>query len=199
MNKNKNSILKTSRKLFLKYGYNGTSLRTIARKTLMTTGAIYFHFKNKKEIYLNICKEAMEILTQKVSEGISEKATPPEKLISTFDSYINFFYEHQDYYNILMEYRAVFNPEDDELKDISKKNMTGPIMLMTDVVEEGIRKNYYRDVDSRMLSVFLAAVAEGMLQYKKTGLLDVLNISDNDFRSFMFETVWKGIKEKKAK
>ena len=47
---NRQHILDIARKLFLEYGYNGISIRNIAKKAKLTTGAIYFHFKNKKEI-----------------------------------------------------------------------------------------------------------------------------------------------------
>ena len=59
----------------------------------------------------------------------------------------------------------------------------------------GIDEGQFKDIDPLMLSFFLAAVTEGVLQYKKMGLLDYMKISDGDFRAFMARIVGKGIQK----
>lgn len=194
MRKNqRDKILKTARQLLPKYGYNGISIRAIAMRAKLTTGAIYFHFKNKKEIYKTICFEAIEMLIEKFIDGIKSRNTPSQKLISTFDSYIKFFYENRDYYNILMEYRADFHPENNDENDETMRKMSGMYKLMEETIRMGILEGEFREMDPRMLAIFLAAVAEGMLQLKKMGMFDYMDINDADFRHFMAETTGRGI------
>jgi len=194
MRKNqRDKILKTARQLLPKYGYNGISIRAIAMRAKLSTGAIYFHFKNKKEIYKTICFEAIEMLIEKFIDGIKSRNTPSQKLISTFDSYIKFFYENRDYYNILMEYRADFHPENNDENDETMRKMSGMYKLMEETIRMGILEGEFREMDPRMLAIFLAAVAEGMLQLKKMGMFDYMDINDADFRHFMAETTGRGI------
>lgn len=47
---NKEKILKTAIELFSKHGYEKTSIRDITRKSGISTGSLYFHFRNKKDI-----------------------------------------------------------------------------------------------------------------------------------------------------
>ncbi len=47
---NKEKILKTAIELFSKQGYERTSIRDITRESGVSTGTLYFHFKNKKDI-----------------------------------------------------------------------------------------------------------------------------------------------------
>lgn len=47
---NKELILKTAIELFSKQGYEKTSIRDITGKSGISTGTLYFHFKNKKDI-----------------------------------------------------------------------------------------------------------------------------------------------------
>ena len=200
MRKNqRDKILKTARQLLPKYGYNGISIRAIAMRAKLTTGAIYFHFKNKKEIYKTICFEAIEMLIEKFIDGIKSRNTPSQKLISTFDSYIKFFYENRDYYNILMEYRANFHPENNDENDEIMRKMSGMYKLMEETIRMGILEGEFREVDPRMLAILLAAVAEGMLQLKKMGMFDYMDINDADFRHFMAETTGRGILREHAK
>ncbi len=190
---NRERILKTARQLLPRYGYNGISIRAIAEKAKLTTGAIYFHFKDKMDIYKTICFEAIDMLIANFRERMESRKTPSQKLISTFDSYIDFFYNHQDHYNILMEYKAHYDPDvkDDHLEVIRK--LSEMYELMEETIRAGIRDGSFREIDPRMLSVLLAAVTEGMLQLKKLGIFDYMKISDENFRRFMGDTIGRGI------
>jgi AcrR family transcriptional regulator len=190
---NRDRILKTARQLLPRYGYNGVSIRAIAEKARLTTGAIYFHFRDKKEIYRTICFEAIDTLITKFREGIRSRKTPSQKLISTFDSYIDFFYNNRDHYNILMEYKAHYHTDGNEHDLEIARKMSEMTDLMEETIREGSRDGSFRDVDPRMLALLLAAVTEGMLQLKKMGVFEYLKISDAEFRKFMGDTMGRGI------
>jgi AcrR family transcriptional regulator len=190
---NRDRILKTARQLLPRYGYNGVSIRAIAERARLTTGAIYFHFKDKKEIYRTICFEAIDTLISNFREGIRSRKTPSQKLISTFDSYIDFFYKNRDHYNILMEYKANYHPDASGHDLEIARKMSEMTDLMEETIRTGVADGSFRDVDPRMLALLLAAVTEGMLQLKKLGVFDYLKISDSEFRKFMGDTMGKGI------
>jgi AcrR family transcriptional regulator len=190
---NRDRILKTARQLLPRYGYNGVSIRAIAEKARLTTGAIYFHFKDKQEIYRTICFEAIDTLISRFREGIRSRKTPSQKLISTFDSYIDFFYNNRDHYNILMEYKAHYHTDGNGHDLEIARKMSEMTDLMEETIREGSRDGSFRDVDPRMLALLLAAVTEGMLQLKKLGVFEYLKISDAEFRKFMGNTMGWGI------
>ena len=196
---NRERILKTARQLLPRYGYSGISIRAIAEKAKLTTGAIYFHFKDKMDIYKTICFEAIDMLIANFRERMESRKTPSQKLISTFDSYIDFFYNHQDHYNILMEYKAHYDPDvkDDHL-EVTKK-LSEMYVLMEETIRAGIQDGSFREIDPRRLSVLLAAVTEGMLQLKKLGIFDYMKISDENFRRFMGDTIGRGILNERVK
>jgi len=196
---NRERILKTARQLLPRYGYNGISIRAIAEKAKLTTGAIYFHFKDKMDIYKTICFEAIDILVGNFRARMESRKTPSQKLISIYDSYIDFFYNYQDHYNILMEYKAHYDQDvKDDYIEVTKKlsEMYDP---MEETIREGIRDGSFRTIDPRMLSVLLMAVTEGMLQLRKLGIFDYLKITDSDFRKFMGDTIGRGIMNDRTK
>ena len=53
----KSKILKESKALFSELGYKGTSVRKIASKVGIRESALYNHFKNKEDIFLEASKE----------------------------------------------------------------------------------------------------------------------------------------------
>ncbi|HMB20520.1 MAG TPA: TetR/AcrR family transcriptional regulator [Spirochaetota bacterium] len=194
---NRQEILDTARKLFLQYGYNGISMRTIASKAKLTTGAVYFHFKNKREIYETICHEALNILNRLFKEGIDSRETSPKKLISTFDSYLTFYNEYRDYYNILMEYKGEFlDTEDPDPGKNEITRRTGELLdMMAEVFTEGVNEGTFRNLDPHTVAFFLSSVTEGMLQFKKFGVHNTIGRDDNDFREFMKVIIGKGIQK----
>ena len=57
MSGTKAKILKESKALFSELGYKGASVRKIASKVGIRESALYNHFKNKEEIFLEVAKE----------------------------------------------------------------------------------------------------------------------------------------------
>lgn len=74
----KETILEKSTELFARNGYNGVSVRTIARATGITEGSIYNHFSSKEDI-MN------EILGQHAAE-LEKKMPTGKMLIEAYDN-----------------------------------------------------------------------------------------------------------------
>jgi len=190
---NREAILTTARHLFLKQGYNGISMRTIASEAGLTTGAVYFHFKNKMEIYKTICLEATELLIEKFQKAVESQELPQNQLISTYDAFISFYTENYEHYNLLMEYKSAYGSDETDEKDAIAQSMNKLMQIMTGSLQEGIDKQIYRDINPTITALLLASITEGMLQYKKMGIFEAANVTDKDFRSFMANIIGSGI------
>ena len=177
---NREVILRTARELFLELGYNGISMRTIASKADLTTGAVYFHFKNKMEIYRTICLEAVDILIEKFKSAVATQNDAQHKLISTYDAYGAFYNENREYYNLLMEYKSAYGSNQGGEMDEIVEKMKQLMQIMSDALLEGVENQVYRNIDPIKLSLLLASVTEGMLQYKKMGIFDAVEVPKTD-------------------
>ena len=72
----RDAILNTSAKLFSQQGYNGVSIRDIANACGMTNAALYYHFKNKEDLFLAMLERDHE----KVIAALGEVAHSPGDL-----------------------------------------------------------------------------------------------------------------------
>ena len=61
----KEKVLKAAIRVFSKKGYDGASMREIAESARLTKPMIYYHFKNKKDLYLYLLE-------------IQHRAAPPD-------------------------------------------------------------------------------------------------------------------------
>ncbi|MDF1876897.1 TetR/AcrR family transcriptional regulator [Sulfurimonas sp. SAG-AH-194-L11] len=80
----KEKILKVSTTLFSKLGYKGTSVRKIASEVGIRESAIYNHYKNKEEIFLEVAKGIFSSPFSLSSEEIKELATRGKPFLQKF-------------------------------------------------------------------------------------------------------------------
>lgn len=71
-------IVATAADLFAATGYDGTSMERIASATGMTKGAVYAHFRRKRELYLAAMEESLAFFRDPVE--LDPDAAPRERL-----------------------------------------------------------------------------------------------------------------------
>jgi len=84
MNTTKIKILKESKKLFSELGYKGASVRKIASSVGIRESAIYNHFKNKEEIFLEVAKDIFRTPFGVDDENIKELALKGKQFLHKF-------------------------------------------------------------------------------------------------------------------
>ncbi|MFM2485887.1 TetR family transcriptional regulator [Celerinatantimonas yamalensis] len=75
--KTRQIILDTALKLFCEQGMTETSLTDIATTAGVTRGAIYWHFKNKNDLFITIWEEFCEPLSNLIDSSIREDEPDP--------------------------------------------------------------------------------------------------------------------------
>ncbi len=80
----KTKIRKVATALFSQYGYKGTSVRKIASEVGIRESALYNHFKNKEEIFLDIAKEIFSSPFSFNPQEIQELALRGKPFLSKF-------------------------------------------------------------------------------------------------------------------
>ncbi|MCF6330539.1 MAG: TetR/AcrR family transcriptional regulator [Sulfurimonas sp.] len=83
-NTTKQKILKAATALFSEYGYKGTSVRKIASEIGIKQSALYNHFKNKENIFLEVSKDIFTTPFSFDDEEIKQNALKGKAFISKF-------------------------------------------------------------------------------------------------------------------
>jgi AcrR family transcriptional regulator len=63
-------ILDTAARLFSQRGYKGVSIRDIAQACGLTNAALYYHFKNKEDLYLAVLRHSHGKVMLSVAAGL---------------------------------------------------------------------------------------------------------------------------------
>jgi len=73
-------IVNTAFRLFGQYGFNGVSIKDIARSLNLTKGALYWHFRNKEALYLECLKKLRKLLRDHVYHPMEIEPHPAARI-----------------------------------------------------------------------------------------------------------------------
>ncbi|OGO39999.1 MAG: hypothetical protein A2Z03_09115 [Chloroflexi bacterium RBG_16_56_8] len=74
------SIVEVSARLFSQKGYKGVSIRDIAQACGVTNAALYYHFKNKEDLYLAVLRHNHGKVMHSVAEAVDASRDLPSRL-----------------------------------------------------------------------------------------------------------------------
>ncbi len=96
----KQSILDAAKKLFLKDGYEATSIRKIAAEIEFSPTTIYLYYKDKGEIAHALHQEGFKILAGQF-RVLSYVESPIERLRAMGKVYLQFALDYPDFYELM--------------------------------------------------------------------------------------------------
>lgn len=169
----KERILKTSLRLFASDGYEAVSVSRIAWKLGVTKGALYKHYKNKRDIFDNIIRQMEEMDAERAKmfnlpEGTLGEMSEEYRKASVnrlFDyCKAQFRYWTQD--DFAADFRKMLTLEqyrNDEMADLYQKYLaTGPLNYVTDLFSsQGLSKAKRRATELYASMFFMYSVYDG--------------------------------------
>ncbi len=107
----KQKIIKTAAKLFSKFGFRGVSMNTIAAEISITKPALYYHFKNKEDLYFEAANSSFKSLIGELKSVVKDKSkTPREKLLAMSKKYFEIGLQDESFTKIMA--RGSFEKKD---------------------------------------------------------------------------------------
>jgi AcrR family transcriptional regulator len=83
------AILETAADLFLEKSYTRTSLNDVARRLTVTKPALYYYFRNKEEILLEVYRLGAAVIGETISQIAARYGTGLERVQAFVYSYAN--------------------------------------------------------------------------------------------------------------
>ncbi len=74
-------IIDAARSAFARYGFRKATMADIARKLKITRSALYYYYRNKEEIFIEVVRHELRLYADELTGAIDEAESPEEKLI----------------------------------------------------------------------------------------------------------------------
>lgn len=102
------NLLAAAKQEFMEKGYHGASLRSMCREAGVTTGALYFFFKDKEELFSEIVQQQVRELYHLIeSHFVEELATDLDNKdiredLNSGKELLRYLYAHKDIFMLLL-------------------------------------------------------------------------------------------------
>jgi TetR/AcrR family acrAB operon transcriptional repressor len=188
-------ILASALTLFVKKGYENTTLNDIAARLKMTKGAVYWHFASKSDLLAALLDEAMARFSTKFDELMEGKAlTFPAvaKMLAEIAGRIVADRGRSDFFMLM---HTGLKWTDAKLAPMAQKLITervGPHHAVVDAIDADIAAARVRpEVDTQQIAVVVMSIWDGAIRRKIEGFLpaDVSDMLEN-----AFGIIWDGIR-----
>ncbi len=185
MTVNQHKIVEAARKIIVSRGMDNLTIREIASELKLTDGALYRHFKSKKEIISLLIDDIEKTLLATVDAAAKKSDEPLKKLENIFLSHISYSKQRKGVSFIVIN-------ETLSLKDKSLQrkmfNVIGRYLeKIRQILKEGVSAGSFRrnvDISSASIVFFGIIQAQVMLwamsgyqySFKKTSIEHLLDI-----------------------
>ncbi len=154
-------ILSAARDLFIRHGYENTSMRRIAERIEYSPTTIYLHFRDKAELMENVCEETFAGLVKKLEAVLARPADPFTSLKAGLRAYVEFGLENPNHYRVTMMMR---HPHGQPGEPYMKPDTMG--FRAYDILRQGVAACAAfagaRDFDAELASQLLCSGAHGI-------------------------------------
>lgn len=131
----RDKILKVAANIFSKFGFHKTTVDEIARAAHKAKGSVYYHFKNKEELFQGVIDKEFQMLRGELIKAIDSGKNAKEKLINyitvrmkTLNELTNFHDAlKNDYLNYLGFIEQIRQRYDNEETILIKSILTGGV------------------------------------------------------------------------
>ena len=164
MSDTKEKILLTALHLFARDGYEAVSVRPIAEELGMTKGALYRHYKNKRDIFDSIVERMIQIDAKRAEEfqvpakqyedmpDVYENTSLED--IHTFTVEQLKFWTEDAFASLFRRMLSLEQYRNTEMAELySQCIVYGPVAYIEDLFRELIRKGVLRETNPRQLAV----------------------------------------------
>jgi AcrR family transcriptional regulator len=157
-------ILDAAREMFVRHGYEATTMRAIAERIEYTPTAIYHHFKNKEALLAELCAADFRALAT-AFQKIGRIEDPIERLRRSGRAYVQFGLDHP------MQYQLMFMTQrpkevDDQIHSDNPSEGAYAFLQQTcaDAIATGKVRKDYRDANE--LALMAWSSLHGMLSLR---------------------------------
>lgn len=148
----KELVINNAKKIFIKYGYNKTTMSDIAKECHKSKGLIYHHYSSKEEIFRIIVIREFDKIISIITNNISKEDDCRKQLTSFIEVCWGYFVnETKLYYRVITELNEYFH----HIEDIIKGFIIQLVTLLGNILQNGIKQGIYEIKNIKSYTVTL--------------------------------------------
>jgi AcrR family transcriptional regulator len=158
------SLLHGALELFVAQGYKASNLEQIAGQAKLTKGAVYFYFKSKEAVLIELLKRVEKIVVENAIEAIKKqnKTTPAEKLVAYIHYQVNLGLTHRNEVLLLILMSLEFKEKIGAAQEFIHFLYKRQIEFMETLIKQGQKNGDFRsDIAAKELASMILGFHDG--------------------------------------
>lgn len=158
-------ILQASLQCFSKKGYSDTTLEDIIEESGLSKGAIYWHFKGKRDIFISLMEEHLKEEERVWQQLLEEHGVGPMLLMKSGYAFLESHFKDEKLVPIFAELLSE-SYRDKKIMKRLQKFFDGWIEKIKEVFEIAIDRGAIKDFDPQDLSIGVFALIKGLVEMR---------------------------------
>jgi AcrR family transcriptional regulator len=181
--KKKEQILEVAETLFAEHGYEGTSVRKLAKKARINVAMISYYFGSKEKLFQALVEYRARGTHEKLRSLNKNEFDPMTKIEMLVDLYVDKIYDNHSFHKILQ--REIALQQRSQMHEAIAEIMLRNVHEMRKMIEEGQRKKIFRKkID---IECTIASMIGTISQVTKSSMLACKMINLNPDTNSIFD------------
>ena len=186
----KEKIFAAAASSFTEYGYFKTSMEMVSNKAGMTLRGLYYHFKSKDDLFLQLFQYMNSKYYSQIKDEAEMVKGPEEKLKMYARIASKVLNENTDFLKICQEFLAI-GTRNAEVRKVMTSFYSNQVDRIKTIVEEGIESGCFIKTDAEKVARAIVLITMGVFNFHFS--------LDSDFdpaqqHTFDIEHILRGLK-----
>jgi len=186
----KEEIFAAAVKCFNRHGYYRTSMDMIAEHANMTKRGLYYHFKSKDELFIELFHYMNKTYYEQIPSYASSVSDPEERILSYLNIANQVLKEHSDFLRFSHEFMSI-GIRKPAIRAVMTAYYTEQVEKVRGIIESGITTGTFAPVDPGKMARAIVLITIGAFNTHFT-LNAAFNLADQ--HKFNILQLLKGLK-----
>jgi AcrR family transcriptional regulator len=147
------TLIKAARELFARDGYEGASVRAIARRARANLGAITYHFGSKRALYEAAVREAVEPIRERIVTAAEGSGPALDRIELMMRGLFEYLGDHPDLSRLMMQAMVSSRP----IPKVASETIRVNINTLAAVIAKGQKDGSIRSGDPLHMALRVGA------------------------------------------
>lgn len=153
-------ILNAARECFLEEGYFATKMDTIASRSGLSKGGIYFHFESKRDIFLALVQEEYQMSMSFIDNVVGQDSDITAMLLELAEHFVQLFAStDRPRFMVIMGEMALRDPE---VAKLLRQLQLNYFKRIAELIERGVAAGQVRECDAYSVAIVLKSLLDGV-------------------------------------
>ena len=191
INNSKSQILDAALEVFVKKGYSETRMDDIVEKSGLSKGAIYHHYKSKRDLFLSLIEHWEQFSFPNIFDKDLNKHTSSDILREIVRDIIKAFKKNKHVFLAELEFWSLAN-HDADVRDKTKILYVKLLHLFKNIIKKGIERNEFKNIDIEIGSLSIMTSIQGIIWFS---IFEESELSAEKYLNEVIEFIIKGFKK----